>query len=198
MTPCAVVPAAGRSQRFGSPKLLADMNGVPLIARTVGALLDAGLTRVIVVSAPIGGLTSVPLLADPRVEVVVNPDPSRGMFSSIQAGIAVAADAGSDPILVLPADMPFVLSTTIRAVLDEAQRTHAIVVPSHDGRRGHPIAVPAAAAHAIHAAAAESTLKDALTRTGIARTELLVDDPGVLRDVDVAGDLGSDRAPSTT
>jgi molybdenum cofactor cytidylyltransferase len=193
MTPCAVVPAAGRSQRFGSPKLLADVRGVPLIARTVGALLDAGLPRVIVVSAPIGGLTSVPLLADPRVEVVVNPDPSRGMFSSIQAGIAVAVDAGSDPILVLPADMPFVSSATIHAILEEAQRTRAIVVPLHQGQRGHPIAVPAAAARVIHAAAAESTLKDELARTGIARTELVVDDAGVLRDVDVAGDLVNDQ-----
>jgi molybdenum cofactor cytidylyltransferase len=189
MTSCAVVPAAGKSQRFGAPKLLADLRGEPLIAHTVRALLDAGLGRVVVVSAPVGGLTSVAILSDPRVEVVVNAEPSRGMFSSIQTGMAVAVDAGSDPVLVLPGDMPFVTSATIRAILAEFERTPALVVPVHAGRHGHPIAMPGRVAAAVARAPVDSTLKDALDHAGPARTELAVDDPGVLRDVDVAGDL---------
>jgi CTP:molybdopterin cytidylyltransferase MocA len=100
-----------------------------------------------------------------------------------------AVDAASDPVLVLPGDMPFVTSATIRAVLAEFERTHALVVPVHAGRHGHPIAMPGRVAAAVARAPVDSTLKDALDHAGPARTELAVDDPGVLRDVDVAGDL---------
>ena len=101
----AVVPAAGSSTRFGTMKLLADVGGAPLLERTLASLLDAGVARVVVVTRAGEAFEAVPSMADPRVTVSVNPDPARGMFSSIQTGLAVA---GGDVVLVLPADMPFV------------------------------------------------------------------------------------------
>ena len=95
-------------------------------------------------------------------------------------------------MLVLPADMPFVSAATIRAVLAEAERTRAIVVPVCQGRRGHPIAMPGAVAHAIQHAPERSTLKDVLAGLNVTRLELSVDDPGIVRDVDVRADLVPD------
>jgi molybdenum cofactor cytidylyltransferase len=183
----AVVPAAGRGERFGGAKLLADVDGQPLLDRTIGSLLDGGAAYVIVVQAAGADLSAARMLADERVGVVINPDASRGMFSSIQIGIAAVGAA--DPVLVLPGDMPFVHAGTIALVADECLRTTQIVVPTHDGRRGHPVAIPGRLRSALLAADPLTTLKIALAATGAEQREIAVDDPGVLRDVDVRADL---------
>jgi molybdenum cofactor cytidylyltransferase len=186
MASVAVVPAAGRGERFGGAKLLADVGGEPLLDRTIGSLLDGGVERVVVVVPPAADLSAVRRLADPRVEMVVNPDPSRGMLSSIQA--AVAAVAG-DPILILPGDMPFVRPSTVAAVLDTARLSGRIVAPMRGGRHGHPVALPGELRAAILAADLSQSLKDVIAAAPSGRVEIPVDDPGVLRDVDVQADL---------
>jgi molybdenum cofactor cytidylyltransferase len=186
MPSVAIVPAAGKGERFGGAKLVARIHGEALIDLTLRALLDGGVGRVIVVMAPGVSLSEARLIGDRRVQTVVNDDPSRGMFSSIQAGLA-AADG--DPVVILPADMPFVQLRTVAAVVDLCVRQGVIVVPIHDGRRGHPIAFPAALRDAVLGALPESTLKTALASTHVERFELRVDDPGVLRDVDTPADL---------
>jgi molybdenum cofactor cytidylyltransferase len=191
----AIVPAAGRGERFGGGKLLASLDGVPLLDRTLRSLLEAGL-RVIVVTTPDADLDSVSLLRDPRVRRVVNEDPARGMFSSIRIGLDALDDAGG-PVLVLPADMPFVRSATVARVRDECARRLAVIVPTYDGRRGHPIAIPIELTQALADAETALSLKDALHAIGAVRVAFPVNDPGVLRDVDVPADLepvaGADR-----
>jgi molybdenum cofactor cytidylyltransferase len=182
----AVVPAAGASTRFGSPKLVADVDGAPLLQRTLASLLDAGVARVVVVTRDGAALTGVPSLADPRVSTAVNPDPARGMFSSIQTGLAVA---GGDVVLVLPGDMPFVAAATDQAVAARAAASGAVIVPAHGGQRGHPIAIPRALCDRLAMLAPHTTLKEALAAVGASRLELDIADPGVVRDVDVPEDL---------
>jgi molybdenum cofactor cytidylyltransferase len=187
MPSVAIVPAAGKGERFGGAKLVALVQGEVLIDRTLRSLIDAGVDRIVVVMAPGAALDGSRTLADPRVRRVVNEDPSRGMFSSIQAGLLF--DEG-DSILVLPADMPFVSSATVAGVIDACARGRRIVIPVHQGRRGHPVAFPRDLRRAILDAPSDSTLKDALAATGAARFELEVEDGGVLRDVDQREDLG--------
>jgi len=184
----AVVPAAGQSTRFGTMKLLADVGGAPLLERTLASLLDAGVARVVVVTRPGDAFDAVPAMADPRVTAVANPDPARGMFSSIQAGLAAAA---GDVVLVLPADMPFVAPETVAAVIARGVATESVVVPVHQARRGHPIAIPGRLRGALLGLTPETTLKDALAASGASMVLLDVADAGVLRDVDVPGDLTS-------
>lgn len=185
----AIVPAAGRSSRFGGAKLLANVDGIRLIDRTIGCLLDAGLERVVVVVDRVGALTDARLVHDARASVVVNVDPSRGMFSSIQAGVAAAV---GEAYLVLPADMPFVRAATVRTLLDRARAAQSIVVPVFRGRRGHPVVISADLRAHVLAADPSSTLKDVLRTSAIRRIEIDVDDPGVTRDVDVPSDLIAD------
>lgn len=181
----AIVPAAGRAERFGGGKLAAEIDGEPLLNRTLRSLLDGGVDHVVVVLAPNASLPTVELLNDERVVRVVNPDPSRGMFSSIQIGLA---SAEGDPILVLPGDMPFVQPATVRAVIAEAARTGQIVSPRHQGRHGHPVAFPGRLREAMLKADPASTLNDALKSAGPS-FELDVADQGIRRDVDIPGDL---------
>ncbi len=183
----AIVPAAGRAERFGGQKLLEDIGGEPLVNRTIRCLLEGGVDRVIVVTSPGERFESVPLVGDARVRLVENPDPSRGMFSSIQAGLASALEA--DPILFLPGDMPFVAPATVAAVLARPIRSGWVVVPRFDGTRGHPLALPRSLGSEILKADARSNLSELLTALGVEREYVDVADPGVVRDVDVRGDL---------
>src|SRR6185295_5641776 len=89
----AVVTAAGSAERFGGKKLLAPIDGEPLLDHTIRSLLDGGVAEVIIVvgiDARRELERDVNAMNDPRVRPVENPDPSRGMFSSIQAGVATA------------------------------------------------------------------------------------------------------------
>jgi molybdenum cofactor cytidylyltransferase len=186
----AVVPASGKGTRFGGVKLLARVNDEPILEHVVRCLLDGGLTTVVVVLPPVPPSTfaAVRLLTDPRVRVATNPDPSRGMFSSIQAGLR-ALDG--DPILVLPGDMPFVQPETVRAVLEACERTGRIVSPRYFGQRGHPVALPGRFGREILGADAHTTLSVLLRGRDDERLDVDVPDRGILRDVDVAGDLSS-------
>ena len=135
-----VVPAAGRSSRFGRDKLLADLRGEPLVNHTLRSLLDSGIMRVVLVVSREGALDAASLARDSRVATLVNPDPDRGMFSSVQIGIDAAPDS---TLVVLPADMPFVMTATVRTLQSAFLRREAVTVPVLAGKRGHPVLIPA-------------------------------------------------------
>jgi molybdenum cofactor cytidylyltransferase len=199
MPSIAIVPAAGKGNRFGGGKLLAPVNGVPMIERTVRSLLDGGVVSVVVVLAPDSDVANagkaIPALGDRRVRSVINSDPSRGMFSSIQAGLAAVADR-TNVILVLPADMPFVRAGTIGTILDAARQSAEPMSPTYEGRRGHPLALPACLRAALLAVDPKESLNDALRVLSLPRQELAVDDPGILRDIDTRDQLDGVRPGS--
>jgi molybdenum cofactor cytidylyltransferase len=188
----AVVTAAGSAERFGGKKLLTPIDGEPLLDHTIRALLEGGAAEVIVVvgrDARAELERDVNAMLDARVRPVENPDPSRGMFSSIQEGMA---QAQGDAILVMPGDMPFVAADTVRAVIEAFERTPAIVSPRYRGKRGHPIALPPSLRDEIRAADPRATLHDVIHRHTEMRVDVEVEDRGIVRDVDTAADL---RAP---
>ena len=192
MPSVAIVPAAGAAERFGCAKMLADVGGAPMLDRTVRALLDGGVDRVVVVLGPEAARIreGVPALRDERVATAVNPHPERGMFSSLQAGIA---EASGDPILVLPGDMPYVEPATVAGLLDTYRKERAIVGPRFSGKRGHPVLIPFAYRHEIVGAGPEATLHEILRAHSSERVDVDVYDRGVIRDVDVPADL--EKAP---
>jgi len=185
----AVVTAAGSAERFGGKKLLTLIDGEPLLDHTIDALLDGGVSEVIVVvgkDARAELERDVNAMLDPRVRAVENPDPSRGMFSSIQEGVA---QAQGDAILVMPGDMPFVSAETVRAVIAAYERKPAIVSPRYRGKRGHPVALPASLRDEIRSAKPGATLHDVIHAHTDLRVDVDLDDPGVVRDVDRPEDL---------
>ena len=85
-----LILAAGRSTRFGANKLLADVDGRPMLQHVLDLAAAAGLDsgrgrRRVPVTRP-----STPSLTWRGEQVVVNPDPERGLSSSVQARIGRA------------------------------------------------------------------------------------------------------------
>ncbi len=189
MRAVAVVTAAGSAERFGGKKLLTLIDGEPLLDHTIDALLEGGVAEVIVVVGSDGRAElerDVNAMLDPRVRAVENPDPSRGMFSSIQEGVA---QAEGDAILVMPGDMPFISPDSVRAVIAAFEREPSIVSPRYRGKRGHPVALPASLRDEIRAARPAATLHDVIHAHMDMRVDVDTDDPGVVRDIDRPEDL---------
>jgi molybdenum cofactor cytidylyltransferase len=185
----AVVTAAGSAERFGGKKLLAPVNGEPLLDHTIRSLLEGGVAEVIVVVSADARrelARDVSAMNDARVRVLENEDPSRGMFSSIQIGVA---EATGDALLVLPGDMPFVRPETVRAVIAKYRERPAIVSPRYKGKRGHPVVMPLLLRDEIAATAPTANLHDVIHHHQDERVDLAVEDAGVNRDVDTRADL---------
>lgn len=102
----AIVLAAGAGRRFGGRKLEARLAGRPLLQHTLDALAAAGLEDPVVVLPP--DSTLEPLITWRGAERVVNPDPARGLSSSLQLGwaAALAVDPPPDAVLIALGDQP--------------------------------------------------------------------------------------------
>jgi molybdenum cofactor cytidylyltransferase len=132
----ALVLAAGSGSRFGSGKLLASLKGTPLLQHVLDRVAEAGVGEVVVVLGRDADAVedAIAWRGETRVR---NPDPDRGLASSLRIGMAAMA-TGVEAGLILLGDQPLVTASTIRALMDApADPTRPIVVPvySHDAGR---------------------------------------------------------------
>ena len=113
----------------------------------------------------------------------------RGMGDSIAAGVEARSDASG--WLLLPADMPRVKPSTIRAVA-QALDGNPVAFAQHHGRRGHPVGFSAELYSELIALTGDEGARRLVARYPAQAVE--VDDPGVLIDIDTAEDLEEQRA----
>jgi molybdenum cofactor cytidylyltransferase len=74
-----------------------------------------------------------------RVTVVINPRFAEGMSTSVHEGLR-AMNPHTTGILIALADQPFIPPEVINQLIEQfALGTKGIVLPSHKGRRGHPV-----------------------------------------------------------
>lgn len=67
-----------------------------------------------------------------------NPDPSRGMLTSVQNGIKFLPE-DCEAFFIHPVDIPLVQIMTIRNMLAALSNSFACAIPVHSGRKGHPV-----------------------------------------------------------
>ncbi len=129
----AVILAAGRSSRMGANKLHADLNGQPLLTRTLAAASGLPL---LVVTGHEADRTRALLPADTLTAHA--DDYADGLSASLAAGIT-AIPSDWDAALIMLGDMPLIEPELIRAMISAATTQADIVLPVHDGRRGNPV-----------------------------------------------------------
>jgi len=135
----AVVLAAGMSSRMGSNKLMAELNGKPLVRHAVEAALASAARPVIVVTGNEETKTRA-ALANLDVTFVGNPHFAEGLSTSLKAGIA-AVPAGCDGAIVLLGDMPGVSTALIDRLIAsfDPREDRAICVATRNGKHGNPV-----------------------------------------------------------
>jgi CTP:molybdopterin cytidylyltransferase MocA len=159
-----LVLAAGASRRFGSPKQLALIDGVPMLQRVIetaqAALpLDASggeprsrITVVLGAHAEAVREGVIEQLAPPRPNVVVCPDWERGMAHSLRCGLAAlqapardAIDEGTAPTaaMVMLGDTPYITADDLRRLIDAWSASAEIpAAAAYDGTVGAPCILP--------------------------------------------------------
>jgi molybdenum cofactor cytidylyltransferase len=136
----ALVPAAGLGSRFGeTPKVLAELDGKPLVRRVAEAAAASRADPAIVVVGRAGEAVRAALAGLP-VGVVENPDYAQGLSTSLRAGFA-ALPEGVEGAVVCLGDMPLLGPDILDALIAAFAETPdaAAIVPLHAGRRGNPV-----------------------------------------------------------
>lgn len=141
MTPEILILAAGSASRMrGADKLLEDVDGEPLLARSARVALATGC-RVTVTLPPDrpGRLVAIQGLA---VTPAIVPDAAQGMAASLIAGLRALPAAA--PVLMVLADLPDLTTKDLLACL-AVWAKHPRAIPrgaAADGTPGHPVGFP--------------------------------------------------------
>jgi molybdenum cofactor cytidylyltransferase len=136
----AIILAAGRSTRMGGPnKLLAELDGKPLVRIVTEQALASKAKGVIVVTGHQAELIEQ-ALHGLDVKFVRNPDFALGLASSVKAGVAAVADNADGAVICL-GDMPMISAPLIDRLIEvfAPDRGNLIAVPVSDNRRGNPV-----------------------------------------------------------
>ena len=181
---CGLILAAGKSSRMGTEKALLPW---PSEARAVGpspgltllsaaiAMLKAQAGAVIVVAGR-NAAALAPVVSACGALLVVNPDPDRGQFSSLQTGLREAVNQGCDGAIIMPVDCPPPAEATLarlRAGFEQAIATGKwAVAPENNGRHGHPLIAGPALIDAFLTAPVSSNARE-VKRANAERIEYL-------------------------
>jgi molybdenum cofactor cytidylyltransferase len=187
----ALLLAAGRGRRFGDDKRLAALpDGTPVLMRTLERFTEAFPEVRLVLRPDDEALVERVRETFPSVRCIVAADAHRGMGHSLAAGARSLGDDGRW-IAVGLADMPWIRPDTLRRLAERmaaAEGDGTILVPVLEGHRGHPVCFGPRHREALTRLEGDTGAR-AVVAAGAPLLETPVDDPGVLRDVDVPADL---------
>lgn len=131
--------ASGLSSRFGAgDKLMADLDGRPVLARAAGALANRSVARrVAVVGTDQSARRSC--LEASGFEIVLNPAPEDGQGRTLAIGSQYVRDASdADSVLILLGDMPFVTETHFEGMAEALSQGASAVMSEAGGRLSPP------------------------------------------------------------
>ncbi len=193
-----LILAAGESSRMGRDKAL--LPWPPAAAGMAAAsetFLSAAIRSFLAVCdfvAVVAGkneATLAPIVYAQGATLVVNPDPDRGQFSSLQAGLHEVLNRGRDAAMITLVDRPPVSLTTLqllhRAYEDSPPATWA-VVPDFSGQHGHPYLIGREMIEAFLRASASSKARDVEHAHQAHLQYVAVDDSLVALNVDTPQD----------
>jgi molybdenum cofactor cytidylyltransferase len=199
MSTLVAILAAGESRRMGAPKLCLPWAGTTILGHIISQWREAGAERILVVhavgeSAVTRELDRLQVPAEERVATVAM---ERGMMGSVVTAAARAGeDSGLTHLIIALGDQPQVRAETMRAVVEACGKWpgHVIRVV-HEGKTGHPLALPAYVLAELGATPTE-TLREFLRLKEMPVCDLTIEDSGVLLDVDTPADYS--RASGTS
>ena len=135
----AAILAAGESRRMGRPKALVPFEGLTFVEHLLQATNHprVGIVRVVL------GANAESIQAELELDqeiVVVNQDWQQGQLSSIQSAIRSLPADQTAGLLLCPVDHPLISTQLVSRLIAEFDSDRKlIVVPTHQGRRGHPV-----------------------------------------------------------
>jgi len=146
---CAVILAAGESLRMGRDKAMLPWPAEASASDPGGTFLSSAIqlfapyVDIVLVVAGKNEGDLAPIVYARGASLVINPDPARGQFSSLQTGLREVLNRGRDAAMITLVDRPPVRPETIQLLAAEFEQALArsiwAVVPEYHGKHGHPI-----------------------------------------------------------
>jgi CTP:molybdopterin cytidylyltransferase MocA len=121
------------------------------------------------------------------VKFAVNPDPDSEMGASIGAGISALPHAAQATLIAL-ADHPAVPATVVTTIFEEWRKGGQIVIPTWEGRGGHPVLIDLSFRPELLHLAAAGGLRAFFESHRDAVRRVPVDSPFIARDMDTWDD----------
>jgi len=184
----AVILAAGESRRMGTPKALLPLPATPVATEGITTFVEhlrsiaqhprIGLRRVVLGAHAGDVLSHVKLIAE---DIVVNADWATGQLSSIQAAIRSLPPSGTDGVVLFLVDQPLITAGLVGTLVEQFYATtKRIVIPTYNGKRGHPVIFASSLYDELLAAPAEQGARAVVWAHANEVLEIPTDEEGVV------------------
>ncbi len=198
-----VILAAGESSRMGRDKALLpwpppSAGQAPSIDTFLSAAIRSlsAATEFVVVVVGKNEAALAPVIYADGASLVVNPDTSRGQFSSLQVALHEVLNRGRDAAMITLVDRPPVSAATIQMLRDAfegAGQNVWSVVPEFSGKHGHPYLIGREMMEAFLRVPATSIARDIEHQHQEHIQYLCVDDPLVALNINTPEDYAGLR-----
>jgi molybdenum cofactor cytidylyltransferase len=178
-----LILAGGASRRMGTPKALLCFHGETFLDRMIG-LFGRVCDPVIVVLGHNAETIRAGIEGPGDAVFALNPDPERGMLSSLQSGLA-ALPSNTDAVMFAPVDHPHLQASTLETLAARFGHSRApVTVPVYGGEHGHPVCISKSLVDEILKLPLTAMASDVIHRYVEQTCYFDVDDPAVVTDID--------------
>ena len=186
----AIILAAGSSIRMGSQKLLLPYHDSTMIETVIDNVLGSRIDKVMVVLGSDSDKITRTIGQKP-VEICINPQPEKGMLSSVLCGFKAIPEEANAALVYL-GDQPNIPPGITNMILEAYNEDlHGIVIPVYNHRRGHPLLVDLKYRRDIYKLDLEQGLRSLMHLFPDDVQEVEVDEPGILVDIDTREDYSN-------
>lgn len=179
----AVILAAGESSRIGRNKLALPLGNQSVLEHAISNFLIESVDEIIVVT---GKYPHLHTNISPGVRLVHNPDYVQGMGSSVKLGLKSLV-LKPDAVFISPADIPLIKRETIEKMIN-AFTEQSIVIPTYQGKKGHPVLLGKAHIEQCLQEQKEKVLYEVIVKNSDRIVYLPLEDEGILMDIDTMED----------
>lgn len=184
----SIILSAGPSARMGSPKALLK-NGDKNFLQHIIEILSAKYVEDIHVVLGAFSDEIEPSIADLPVNVLINREWESGQLSSLITGLHAIDDDRTDGVLVWPVDHPLVSGVLIDELLNAFDNDHGkIIIPKHNGRRGHPVIFPQKTFRELRSAPPDEGARSVVHRNESIVYEVETSEEAILINIDTPED----------
>ena len=184
----AIILSAGESKRMGLyRKALLPVQGTTFLERILETLDQTEIDEIFIILG--AGCEEIRRTVNPgKAQFLINEEWRKGQLGSLRLGISNISQK-SEGVLFTPVDHPLVQRSTYRSLIDFwKSHRERIVVPSYNGRKGHPALFPRRVYGALLHDELPGGARDILYRENEYVSSVEVPDPGVIQDIDTVED----------